>query len=68
MDSQRYICVQYRIDLGLTILGTIHNLSRNKKGLKQLREKKAFDILMECKQAVHDENDKKLTESFWYDY
>jgi hypothetical protein len=50
--------------LGRAIFIIVHNLSRDKMGLKQLRTEKAFDILMERKQLVNDRNIKKLTKTF----
>ena len=40
--------------LGYPIIRIIHNLSRNKTGLKQLRAEKAFDVLMERKQLINE--------------
>ena len=51
-------------NLGSPILGIIHNLSRDKKGLKQFHTEKAFDILIEHKQLVHEENCEELTKIF----
>ncbi|CAF1481552.1 unnamed protein product [Adineta steineri] len=50
--------------LGNPIISIIHNLSRDKIGLKQLRTKKTFDILMERKQLINDENNEDLTKVF----
>jgi hypothetical protein len=50
--------------LGTPIFAIVYNLSRDKMGLKQLRTQKAFDILMERKQLVNDENNEMVTRIF----
>ena len=50
--------------LGLGVFSIIHNLSRNRKGLKKLLMQKTFDKLIECKQLVFDKNSKELIEIF----
>ncbi|CAF3183024.1 unnamed protein product [Rotaria socialis] len=39
------------------VIAIIHNLSRDKKGLKALREKNLFEILTECKILLHVEDE-----------
>ncbi len=51
-------------ELGPAIFAIVHNLARNKMGLKQLRTEKAFDILMERKQLVNERNNEELTQAF----
>ncbi|CAF4178496.1 unnamed protein product [Adineta steineri] len=48
-------------DIGGSIVTIVYNLTRDKTGLKQLRTEKAFDILMELKQSIYNENDSWLT-------
>ena len=50
--------------MGSSIFSIVHNLSRERKGLKQLREKKMFDVLMEQKQLVLDGEDEELRKHF----
>ena len=50
--------------MGSPIFSIVHNLSRERKGLKQLREKKMFDVLMEQKQIVQDGEDEELRTHF----
>ena len=50
--------------LGGPIFGIVYNLSREKAGLKQLRERKAFEVLMERKQLVNNTHRKTMTKHF----
>ncbi|CAF0987056.1 unnamed protein product [Adineta steineri] len=52
------------IDIGIPIINIVYNLSRDKTALKQLRTEKAFDILMERKQFIYNENNSELTKSY----
>ncbi|CAF4455340.1 unnamed protein product [Rotaria socialis] len=50
--------------LGEPIFAIVHNLSRHKKGLTELRRKKAFDIIMKCQLLVNQANKKYITQLF----
>ncbi|CAF3900933.1 unnamed protein product [Adineta steineri] len=50
--------------IGEPIVNIVYNLTRDKTALKQLRTEKAFDILMERKQLINDENDSELTQAY----
>ncbi|CAF1380654.1 unnamed protein product [Adineta steineri] len=50
--------------IGNPIICIVYNLSRDKTGLKQFRTEKAFDILMERKQLINNENNNDLTDSY----
>ncbi|CAF3809814.1 unnamed protein product [Adineta steineri] len=50
--------------IGEPIVNIVYNLTRDKTALKQLRTEKAFDILMERKQLINDENDSELTQTY----
>ncbi|CAF1283325.1 unnamed protein product [Adineta steineri] len=50
--------------IGDLIINIVYNLTRDKIALKQLRTEKAFDILMERKQLINDENDSELTQTY----
>ncbi|CAF3641687.1 unnamed protein product [Adineta steineri] len=47
--------------IGIPIVNTVYNLTRDKTALKQLRTEKAFDSLMKRKQLIYNENNSKLT-------
>ncbi|CAF1075544.1 unnamed protein product [Adineta steineri] len=51
-------------DIGNLIVNIIYNLTRDKTALKQLRAEKAFDILMERKQLIYNENDSQMIQSY----
>ncbi|CAF1199303.1 unnamed protein product [Adineta steineri] len=50
--------------IGNPIICIVYNLSRDKTGLKQFRTEKAFDIIMERKQLINNENNSDLTDSY----
>ncbi|CAF1203384.1 unnamed protein product [Adineta steineri] len=51
-------------DIGEPIVNIVYNLTRDKTALKQLRTEKAFNILMELKQLIYNEDNNGLTESY----
>ncbi|CAF1029450.1 unnamed protein product [Adineta steineri] len=51
-------------DIGNPIVNIVYNLTRDKTALKQLRAEKAFDILMERKQLIYNENDSQMIQSY----
>ncbi|CAF1451411.1 unnamed protein product [Adineta steineri] len=50
--------------IGNPLVCIVYNLSRDNAGLKQLRTEKAFDILMDRKQLINNENNSDLTDSY----
>ncbi|CAF1548970.1 unnamed protein product [Rotaria magnacalcarata] len=58
-------CFAFHIKtLGDAIFSIVHNLSRDKTGLTQLRNEKAFEVLMKYKQLVEEQNDEDLKLSY----
>lgn len=58
------VFVSHIEDLGKPIFYIVYNLSRDKTGLKRLRTKRAFDMLMKHKERVDKQEDVSIKKTF----